>query len=386
MQRSGPGARPAARPGMLPLACPDLRVIPVSCRKALPAAAGLATLAAVFLSAANPAAAQGGIIVYGMVDAAVVRESGGAAGAVTKLTSGVAGGSRLGFRGTEELGDGLRAIYLIEAGILADTGASGQGGVLFGRQAYVGLQGGAGMLTAGRQYTSSFLALTHIDPFQAYSMAGTASNLMSTSGLRINNTVRYAMPDWRGFGAEVSYGLGEVNGNSKAGRQIGASASYTAGPTNLRVSHGSANGIPAGTAAMTSAKTTLLGATYDLKTVKFAAAYAVNKGAVTINGGINRDPQAETRDLLLGCTIPYGVHTFRASWIAKQDRKATSRDARQWALGYNYFLSRRTDLYAAYAAIDNHAVAGAAGFYTVGNGSDSGTGDRTLNLGLRHAF
>lgn len=341
------------------------------------------------LAAALPATAvlaQSSVAIYGVVDAGLVRESGGVAGSINKLSSGVAGGSRLGFRGSEDLGGGLRAIFTAEAGILADTGASAQGGVLFGRQIYVGLQGAGGTLTAGRQYTSSFLTLTQIDPFQAFSMAGSASNLISTSGLRINNTVRYMTPEAYGLSGELSYGFGEVAGNSRAGRQIGVSANYVNGPFALRFVHGNATSNPVAPAAMTRGKTTLLGGTYDMKTVKFAAAYVVNKGAVAVNGTVNRDPAADSRDMLLGVTVPHGPHTFRASWIDKQDKKATDRDARQWGVGYNYYLSRRTDLYAAYAAISNNALAGAAGFYTVGNATESGTGDRAFNLGLRHAF
>ena len=81
----------------------------------------------------NAVAADGASVsVYGLVDVALVRETGGSGGDVTKLTSGVGAGSRLGFKGREELGNGIAAIFLLESGFQADTGALGQGGLLAG--------------------------------------------------------------------------------------------------------------------------------------------------------------------------------------------------------------------------------------------------------------
>ena len=95
--------------------------------------------------------AQSNVAMYGIMDMGVVSESGGAGGRALKLTSGIANGSRLGFKGSEDLGGGVAAIFTMDAGILADTGASAQGGLLFGRQAFVGLAGAAGTLRLGRQ-------------------------------------------------------------------------------------------------------------------------------------------------------------------------------------------------------------------------------------------
>jgi predicted porin len=100
--------------------------------------------------------------------------------AATKLTSGIASGSRLGFRGTEDLGDGLAAFYVLEMGINADTGVLGQGGLGFGRQSMVGLQGGFGSVSLGRQYTPVALIQTETDPF-ATGLAGTSANLISAA-------------------------------------------------------------------------------------------------------------------------------------------------------------------------------------------------------------
>jgi predicted porin len=141
-----------------------------------------------------------------------------------------------------------------------------------------------------------------------------------------------------------------------------------------------------GTAAMSKGRTTMLGATYDFGVAKAALIYAANRGTVNINNTINPNGQADSRDLLLGVTVPYGPHTFRASVIDKKDRAGTKRGADQWGVGYSYYLSRRTDVYLAYASIDNDAAKGSTGFYTVGNATEVGSGDRAINLGLRHTF
>jgi predicted porin len=333
------------------------------------------------------ASAQTAVTVYGVVDAGLVHESGGRTGNVTKLASGIKNGSRLGFRGIEDLGDGLSALFVLEMGMNIDTGALGQGGLGFGRQAFVGLKGKGGTLTLGRQYTPLFIALSNIDPFNAASTAGSSNNIMSVAGIRMNNTVKYETPNLHGFSAELAYGFGEQAGNFSAGRQAGAALRYAGGPLNVQLGHANVNNLPTATAAASNGKTTLLGATYDFTVVKVAAAYAVNKGSVIINGALNPNRNADTRDALLGVIVPLGRSTLQASYIHKQDKAGTNQGANQFAVGYSYALSKRTELYTAYGHISNHVPNTAPfGFYTAGNASDTGTGNKAFDIGLRHTF
>lgn len=114
--------------------------------------------------------------VYGVIDAGVVAERGCEGDcAKTRLDSGVASGSRLGVRGREDLGGETAAVYALEAGFLSDTGGQEQGGRLFNRQAYVGLDGPLGVVTLGRQYNLVYETLTDVaDPFHG-GMAGYCS-------------------------------------------------------------------------------------------------------------------------------------------------------------------------------------------------------------------
>ncbi len=325
-------------------------------------------------SLAGASFAQSTVTIYGIVDAGLVAESGGAAGSITKLTSGVASASRIGFRGTEDLGGGLSANFVLENGFNVDTGAMGQtsaavpGGLLFGRQAFVGLKGDFGAVNFGRQYTPHYTTVVAADPF-GNGMAGRFSNLMAASGTRMDNTIKYSTPASLGaFSADIAYGFGEVAGNTSGNRAVGFGVGYASGPVYVRLGYHNLNNA----AASDNAKNTVLAATYDFTAAKAHFAYGVNKGTGT----------ADNSDLLLGVSVPFGQHKVLASYIRKNDKTAANRDADQWAIGYSYALSKRTDFYAAYARINNKNGA----TFTVGNNTETGSGDKAFNLGIRHSF
>ena len=104
---------------------------------------------------AGAASAQTNVTVYGLVDAGIQRTDTDNSGARWGLDSGLQSGNRLGFKGSEDLGGGLSAIFTLESGFNLDDGTQAQGGRLFGRQAWVGLNGGFGTVKFGRQYTPS---------------------------------------------------------------------------------------------------------------------------------------------------------------------------------------------------------------------------------------
>lgn len=328
------------------------------------------------------ATAQSAVTIYGVMDLGVVVERGGPAGNVTKLTSGVAGGSRLGFRGTEDLGGGLSAFFTLESGLLADSGALGQGGIAFGRQSFAGLKGSMGSVSLGRQYTPAALVQVEMDPFIT-GLAGTSANLLSPGGAggnnRMDNAVKYNTPaTLNGFNAEAVYGFGEVAGNASALRQYGGSMGYARGPLSIKVAHHNVNN-----AASVSGKVTWLAGRYDFGPATGYLNYVVEKGAAVF-GVLNPD----SRGLLAGVSVPMGSGKLMASYIRKNDRTAVNADASQFALGYDYFLSKRTDLYVSYAHINNNGraiVAGTSG-YRVGNATEQGSGNAAFTVGLRHTF
>lgn len=356
------------------------------------------TILAGLAAGAGSVQAQSNVTIYGIVDAAYVRESGGVAGTNSKLTSGAQSYSRIGFRGSEDLGGGVSAVFTLENGFRIDTGEVDTSGTIFNRQAFVGLRSAsAGTLTLGRQYTPWHQALAQVgDPF-ATGMAGTARNLFPDYGgnIRSSNTVLYAAPTIEGFTGELAYSFGEQAGNSDAGRQFGGALGYSAGPLAVRLAYNNRNSDIAAAPGVTPvsrtiATNTLLVASYDFKVLKahvgFGRDHGFNSAPLGNNnnpfGGVAPTASVDSRDWLLGMTAPVGPGTLLASVTHKNDRTAFNQDATAWAVGYIYPVSKRTNFYTAYGAIDNKNGAG----YTVANNSEVGSGDRAFNLGVRHSF
>lgn len=316
---------------------------------------------------AGSAWAQSNVTVYGVADAALVRESGGAAGSVTNVGPGVASGSRLGFKGKEDLGGGLAAIFQVENGLNIDNGTAAQGGLLFGRQAYVGLASAAGTVTLGRQYSPYYKALRDVaDPF-CIGMAGNAGNIMVTN-TRVDNMVQYATPQFKGLMAEVAVGMGEAAGNSEKNRVYSTAVYYTQGGLSVAAAWFQRHNA----LATDQTRNALVTARYRLGAVDVTLGYADNHGLAG----------ARSDDTVVGVIVPLGAHKLYASYIRHDDQTAAARNANQWAVGYTYSLSKRTDLYAAYGHITNSNGA----TFKVGNATETGSGNAATNLGIRHIF
>lgn len=338
------------------------------------------------------AQAQTSVSIYGIMDAAIVGESGGSAGHLTKVTSGAASASRIGFRGTEDLGGGLSAFFTLETGARIDTGELDAANTIFNRQAFVGLKGKAGTVALGRQYTPWHSTLASVaDPFGT-GYAGGSKNLFPDFGsnVRTSNTVTYASPQVNGFDAQIAYSVGEQT-EASAGRQFGGAVGYASGPLTVRLAYNSKNSDVAATGVNHDlGRNTLLAANYDFKWAKFYAAYNVDKGfnsapfgnANNPYGGVKPTASTDGREVLLGASAPLGNGTLMVTLMSKDDRTSFNQDANSWGIGYLYSLSKRTGLYAAYGHITNKNGAG----YTVANNSESGTGNTGYNLGVRHTF
>jgi predicted porin len=353
--------------------------------------------AAALAACAGAASAQSGVTVYGIVDAGIVRESGGAAGPVNKVTSGVGSYSRIGFRGVEDLGGGLAGIFTLESGFRVDTGELDAANTLFNRQAFVGLKSPFGTLTVGRQFTPWHMTLLQVaDPFGT-GFAGTSKNLFPdwATNVRASNTLLYTAPETMGFTADVMYAPGEQQNSVAAGRQTGASIGYTWGPLNVRFAYNNKDNIVAGLGGAPGFRgvgtNKLLAANYDFQVVKAYLAYGVDQGLNSSPLGNTTNPfgsttapvaSTDSNEILVGLTAPVGTGTVMASWMRKNDKTQFNQDARSWGIGYLYPLSKRTNAYAAYGRVDNRNGAG----YTVANNTEPGTGDKAFNLGVRHAF
>ena len=318
------------------------------------------------LGASCTALAQSSVTIYGVADAGLVVDKDATGNRLTRVASGVASGSRIGFKGKEDLGNGLSALFVLESGFNIDTGTSGQGGLLFGRQAYVGLSGTGGTVTLGRQYSPYYLALRDVaDPF-VIGLAGTASNIRATN-LRVDNMAQYSTPTWNKLSADVAYGFGEVADDNAKNRSMGAAVHYIDGPLNVTLTHHRMEDLQA-----KQTRNTLLATRYDFGVLQGNFGYADNRAI----------DESKSNDILVGFSAPFGATKLVASYIRHNDKSNANRDAQQWAIGAFYALSKRSDLYTGYGHISNKNGA----TYKVGNATDDGTGNSGFNLGMRHTF
>ncbi len=352
-------------------------------KQRIPAAAALA------LIFCGPAAAQSNVAFYGVLDMGISQDRGGVAGTSTRLTSGMATQSRWGWRGSEDLGGGMAAFFVLEGGIHADNGSSTQNNTLFGRNSAVGLRGGFGAVSLGLQDTPLFTTLnTVVDPFR--NGIARSNNLMAATAFRANNSILYRSNAVKGFSADAMLVAGEVAGDNAAGRAMGGSVGYSQGPLTVRLAHHHRNNDTASVVRTESARNTLLGANYDFGAAKAYFGFGVDKGlnssalnnAAATFGGRAPTASTDSNSLLLGLSVPLGASTVVGSYVRKNDKTALNQDARQFALAYMYALSKRTDVYTSYALIRNRN--GAA--YTEGNSEEPGSGNKQFTAGLRHRF
>ena len=211
-------------------------------------------------------------------------------------------------------------------GYSIDTGVSGQG-ALFGRQSLLGLKGGFGTITFGRQYTPIYQNSPTYDPF-VDALAGDTSRLFNYGGVRLNNSIVYSYAT-SGFTGTLQYGLGEVAGNASAGSAFTASGRYANGPIDVVLTYDNTKDATGNV----SGKSTLLGGNYNFGPVKLYATYQWNNDSTASVAGA---PVAGAKENvgLIGLTAPLGKGTLKFSYIKLTDKTNANADANQIALGY----------------------------------------------------
>ncbi len=358
-------------------------------------------LALAVLGAFSSAAfAQSSVQLYGIIDLGVAHYSNGS-GSVSKLGTGIQSGSRIGLKGTEDLGGGLSAFFDAETGFCANGGTGspntannvspyctgGPGGQGFmGRQAFAGLKGNFGAVSVGRQYTLTFLDQANIDPF-GYGLTGTISNI-GTIGAppRASQSMIYQSPNFDGFNVAGMYVFGDGLGLTTATttQTTGAynlHAGYNNGPIMVGLDYLRVN---SNTGNPTNKHTMIVGS-YDFGVAKLAGMYAQNQlGSVT---GVSGD---KLNVWMLGATVPVGPGAILASYTVQQDKTTAGLGAKQYAIGYTYSLSKRTNLYTSYAHISNDSGQNLIVQDATGNNDAPvvGTGFTSSGfaLGIRHQF
>lgn len=357
------------------------------------------------LAASGFAMAQSSVTVFGVVDEAVSYVNGG--DNWNGLNSGGNATSRIGFRGVEDLGGGLKANFHLEAGILADSGSGKSGysvnevaqdGLGFKRRSTIGLEGAFGEVRMGRELTAAYNATSRYDVFgqvgfgvsRLWADGGLSLKNASSTTQRVSNMVTYLSPSFAGFKAAVNYGFGETAGSSRDSRYLGAGLTYDNGPLSIGLSAERQNNVDRykdSTLVTVSADRDVtawaLGGSYDFQVVKVAAAYRDSK-AKDVAGAKDK-----IKGYYVGVSAPVGAAgEVKASYNRYQSELAGTAElkADQFALGYVHNLSKRTAVYGTYAYIKNKddgalGITLQSGVALKDNGSQHG-----LQVGVRHSF
>lgn len=433
---------------------------------------------------AAPVLAQSSVTIYGIADAGLMKAS----GQTLRVVSGIADGSRIGFKGTEDIGGGYKAIFNLEARVeldngtqkptllsdeqglyltrgigpgfntvLAPLGANGAAlsagllqsirtgfqvkgapavnpeGALFDRTSMVGLVTPVGAILLGRMYTPGYEVFAAADAFESGTAGtwggitgGTAGFTNLGADIRSSKSVQYRIATPAGFGGSLMYGVKGSGYLNRYNKFLGAAATYKANGWDVGIAHNRGYDQSDRVSLVTST----IGGSYVLGDVKLFAGYhdqrnqnsvlladyiagyngqiapaiaaqltpAVGAPTATALGNALRtvfmnniiaNTQVDASSVQIGAHYRVGAGRLMVSIAHQNDRTASNSDARLVAIGYDYNLSKRTDIYTVAAKIDNQNdgqyIPGAAGS-PGGFAKTPGESTRAYQVGIRHRF
>ena len=230
--------------------------------KAPPAAASAVPVRSASAFGGNP-----NVTLYGKLDVFAEYNSGGGQGDRVALESGGLNGSRLGLKGGADITEGVRGIFQVEAGYFANNGSLAQGGRIFGRQAYAGIEGKYGRLTAGRQYSPLYNTVISFDPYEQGYGSPTTDGNVSTGSTRFDSSIVYASPKINGLSASVMLALGGGTGNT-TNNAAALAVNYENGPFGASVAYQNDDHVSASSSVIENA---FVGASYQVKNTKLMA-------------------------------------------------------------------------------------------------------------------
>ena len=333
---------------------------------------------------AGTAQAQSSVTVYGVLDAGITElttDTTNSSGVTTSATSKTTGNGsaytsqRLGFRGSEDLGGGLKANFVYEARIGAlDSADSGdETGTTPTRLAFVGLSGGFGSIAMGRQTSLMEAAWGAGNSSNTNNFIGT----LYTAGQKFNNSrsdrlVTYVSPKMGAFTLAAQYGSREVKTTTTAGQdEMTINLSYAAGPLTAVLSH-TQEETKAANVVTAKPEATVLGANYNFGPATAFVTYAEGKNKLP--AGTANDREAYE----IGVRVPMKAWTFQASTYDGEDKvtaSATDSDVSGYQLSALYNFSKRTNLYVVIGSDE-----------TKNSAAGTKTERDTYGVGVRHQF
>jgi predicted porin len=316
----------------------------------------LAPLALALTALGTSAFAQSSVTVYGRVDLSVAQQ----ANAVKNTEVRNGSGSRLGFRGVEDLGDGLQAVFQIEHRFNAADGSASNATRFWDGKAIVGLQNAYGRLVLGREENPAYTySQGPADPWGTDTVASNANIVQAKAGIsaistRYSSAVTYSYSG-KGLNVGAQVAEGTANAGSHAERPFSLGGNYSTGALTVGAGYENPSNDHDYWATLNGA--------YDLGVVKLGGLYGSGKNAAN----------QKIEGYLLSAVAPVGGGSVRASYGELKNKDTSTKLTKQAALGYQYGLSKRTTVYA-----DVVRVGGATlvdGYKKVG-----------YDLGIKHNF
>lgn len=351
------------------------------------------------------------------------------AGAATTLTAMESSNTYIGFRGSEDLGGGLRVIYQMEGAFNIDDGSLKKSGVLFNRDTFVGLSGSFGTLKLGGNMDSVYKKLYDQIGFFGLSSGNfnSAALILAQGGFgtsnaerfheRPANTILYQSPKVGGFTGLFGYSLGEVAGNTSAKTYTSAGVKYEAGPVYLALAHEEHIGLFGGSSNLTALPglsnlnatgTPLAGTNSNDKSTRLTAKYSfpsdtrvevdVADTKLSESGGLSGHFQDyQHNSWLLSADQKFGAWTLAGSYggsaagscelVGGAACSTGGLDAKMLSLGLSYSLSKRTMVFAFYSKLNNGYSANVNNASSIAStGIGPGQNIREAAMGLSHFF
>lgn len=309
-----------------------------------------------------PVYAQSSISLYGIVDAsvqyvnniAVAQDTGSAGKPVsyvnrsrTGFYSGGVWPDRWGIKGSEDIGDGLKAIFQLENGFSIGTGAFSSAGTEFNRQAYVGLSSARyGTFTMGRQYEAISDLLYVYGPANYTGSSGTYAGDVSNFDLniRVDNSIKYKTPTYLGFTGEVLYGLGNTAGSLNSGSTLSTGVLYDSGSIAAGVAYLRMDNNTSNAATWTSSADSLFTSTVN-------PGYVSARTVQILDAIVNYHTDA----WFVGAN--YGYTQYRPSSVSKFTQSEAYNSA---GVGVKYMVTPAASIALAYAYTRGQSVNGTA--------------------------
>ncbi|WP_321932108.1 porin [Paraburkholderia guartelaensis] len=354
------------------------------------------------LAVAGTAHAQSSVTLYGIIDAGLTYTTNQKGGQTWLEMSGITQGSRWGLRGNEDLGAGLYAVFVLENGFSIANGTLGQGGLMFGRQAYVGLSSDRlGALTLGRQYEEMVEQISPVTTDQwgvLFEHPGDNDN--TNRGFRVNNTIKYVSPTFSGAQFTALYAPGGQPGSIATNSVYSFGAHYSAGglyagAAFTHVDHPgalaagtfwtTANSVNGSYAIAARAYQVFgVGASYQFGSAKVGGAFTQS----TFKGGFGGQ-DVRFQNYEVNASYRFTPAALLGVAFVYTDGRVDVSDSRpryeQADLFFDYSLSKRTDVYL--MGTGQHAI-GSAKFAQVSQFLSASTTSEqaAIAVGMRHRF